>query len=274
MIPTRPLVFRRLPALVAACLCSLISVPPAQAVAVDAELLLLVDVTKSVDDTAFDVIMEGFAQSFEASATIAAIQSGSAGRIAASVVFFSDKNNQAVGVSWMEISDAASATVFANQLRSAIRPSDKNGMALAAALDFGTPLFGSEAGGPGNGYESPYQIMTLAVDGIDDNSPTGGGLSNEDVVEAARDNALASGVDQINAITIGGGTALSDYYEQYVVGGSVGGTSGAVVGTSGVATFPGVAELVVEQNVVSAVPEPEVFLLVLFGGLVLLWRRR
>lgn len=40
------------------------------------------------------------------------------------------------------------------------------------------------------------------------------------ITAAARDAALAAGVDAINGITIGGGTALQDFYLANVVGGA------------------------------------------------------
>lgn len=274
MILTETSWIRRAPALCAAMMMIGAAVGDrAEAVKVDAELLLLVDVTKSINDTEFDVIMEGFAQSFEAAATIDAIQGGVTGSIAASVVFFSDKNNQAVGVNWMQVSDAASAQAFATQLRSAVRPSDKNGMALATVLDFSTALFGTETGGTANGFESVNQVMTLVGDGIDNNSPSGGQPA-EDVVLAAGQAALSSGVDIINAITIGGGQPLTDYYTQYVVGGSVGPFTGAVVDTPTVATFPALAEIFVADTLTAVVPEPNSLLLASIGSLFLLYRRR
>lgn len=246
---------------------------PAAAVQVDAELLLLVDVTKSIDATEFDVMMEGFAQSFTASEVIDSIQSGSAGRIAAAVIFFSDKNNLAVGVGWMEISDASSALAFATQLRAAVRASNQNGMALATALDFGSAFFGDETGGPANGFESGSQVITLVGDGIDTAS-SGNAAAKEAAVMAASQGALAAGVDMINAITIGGGAAMEDYYTQFVVGGSTGGLDGAVVDIASVATFQVVSEVVLDRTIGAAVPEPRLAGLM---SLALLWslgRRR
>lgn len=241
---------------------------------VDSEVLLLVDVSRSVTNSEFDAMMDGLAQVFESSAVIDSIQNGTAGSIAASVVFFSDKNSQAVGIGWMEVSDAASAQLFADGLRAAARSSDKNNAAIASAFDFSVPLFGLETGGVANGFESSNQLMTFAADSTDTSSPAPGGQTREDVLLAASQDAQAAGVDMINAITLGGGSTLVDYYDNFVVGGAVGGQVGGATEAPTVGDFPTAAQSVLGGGIAAAAPEPTVSLLCSIGLMILLRRRR
>ena len=199
---------------------------------------------------------------------------GTAGSIAVSVVFFSDKNHQAVGVGWMEISDAASASAFADELRAAARTSDKKGMALAEAMSFSVPLFGTETGGASNGFESSSQVLTVLGDGEDDKSQKGPGLSYAEAVQASSQDALLAGVDMINAISLGGGASVESYYTTFVVGGAVGGLPGSVVSTTDLTSFEVVSDTVVLQTVGSAMPETGVLGLCAMGWLNFLRRSR
>lgn len=240
----------------------------AQEALVDREILILVDVTKSVTDAEFAAMMSGYAAAFESSSVIAAVESGDLGSIAASVVFYSDKKNQAVGVDWMEISDATEAGSFADQLRMAGRPFDKNKASIAEGMDFAVPLFGTETGGAPNGFESTYQVMTVTGEGVDDHSPKTGG-SRDATVAAARDAALMSGVDVIDALTLGAVGSVDAYFAQYVVGGSVNGTAGQVQNVASFAEFDSAAA----SQLQASIPEPVAAVGVLMGIGLLGWRR-
>jgi hypothetical protein len=65
---------------------------------------------------------------------------------------------------------------------------------MAAAMDFGALLFDD------NGFDSSRQVMDISGDGAD--SDAGFDNPNAVNVQAARDNALANGVDTINALWI------------------------------------------------------------------------
>ncbi len=240
-----------------------------EGVAVDREILILVDVTKSVSDTDFAALMSGYAEAFEGSSVIDAIQNGDVGSIAASLVFYSDKKSQVVGVGWMEISDSVGAESFGNLMRGIVRPFNKNKTSIANALDYAAPLFGLETGGTGNGFESGNQVLMVAADGVDDHSPKTGG-SRDTTVADARDAALASGVDVIDALTVGSAGSVDAYFAQYVVGGSLDGVSGQV---QNVANFAEFGEAAASQ-VQAAVPEPAVGTGLLMAACLLGWRRR
>lgn len=193
------------------------AVQPASAVNVELELLLLADVSGSVDDTDFALQRDGYVAAFQDAGVISAIQS--VGSIAVPLVYWS--TSQAVAVPWQVISDAASSQAFAAAIAAAPRPfSDRTGM--VDAMNYGANLFAQ------NGIDSVRQTIdvsgdgseTVAWDWTDPDCPP---------LQAARDNALNNlGVDTINALWIrdpgifgyGGDTvdALA-YGQQNVIGG-------------------------------------------------------
>ena len=122
---------------------------------VDAELILLVDTSIVVSGQNFDDLLDGYASAFESSAVIAALQAGSQGRIAASVIFFSGAGVQTVGVPWMSISSAATSQAFAAAIRAAANPPSTIFSSFSGGLDFAPQQFGTETGNISNGFESP-----------------------------------------------------------------------------------------------------------------------
>ena len=83
---------------------------PASAVPVDLELLLLADVSGSLDVTDFTLQRDGYAAAFQNAGIVSQIENGSIGSIAVQLVYWSDA--QAVAVPWTLISDAASSNAF------------------------------------------------------------------------------------------------------------------------------------------------------------------
>lgn len=197
-------------------LCTLASVK------VDTELILLVDVSGSVTSGQFSSLMGSYARAITSSSVVDAIQSGDFGKIAATLVFWGGETDQMVAVPWMEISNQDQAAQFASLLLSATRPFEGK-TALGSALNYATPLFGDETGGKDNGFSSLMQIIDVSGDGVDNSTPPRGDRAAN--VRAARDHALASGVDMINGLPIGDTNgSLVAYYRQNVIGGSAGDT--------------------------------------------------
>jgi len=267
-----------------ACIVALVLSANASAapVAVDTELLLLVDVSGSTTDAQFNAMMTSYGRVMTSGAMIDAIQSGQTGKIAASVVFFGGNKDQAVGVAWMEISSLSSASAFASSLSSAARPF-MGKTAIGSAISVAAPMFGTESGGVDNGFRSAAQIINVAGDGVDNDTPSrvpDRGIN----VAAARNSALSAGVDMINGVAIGDRNGkLNDYYTQYVIGGTIGTTKASVTSSDSYALFEDalLSQLVSDiktgsrvSSATTAVPEPSVLILGGMASLMLLARRR
>lgn len=242
---------------------------------VDTELLLLVDVTsRGFNPSEFDQVMEGYASAFTSSQVLDSIQSGAYGQIAVSLMFYGNSSTQLVGIPWMMIGNATEAATFAALARALNRPVAGGTPAVGPALTVATLSFGSETGGAANGFESTTQIIEVAGASV----PVGGTAG----VTAARDAALASGVDLINAIALGNrSTAIEAYYATNVIGGEAGG----VVATSNSSAINGGLGGIIASQMdggisagasesLSAVPEPSSLLGLLSGLGLLLIRRR
>ena len=247
----------------------------AEAENVDTELVLLVDITpRGLNGAEFDQVMESYASAFTSSQVIDSIQSGVYGQIAVSLMFYGNASTQVVGIPWMMIGNATEAETFATLARAVNRPFSIGSPSVGSALTAATLSFGSETGGAGNGFESNAQIIEIAAATV----PLGG----TGAVEAARDNALASGVDLINSIALGNrSAAIEAYYASNVIGGEAGG----VVATSNSSAINGGLAGVISNQMnggiaaganesLSAVPEPSSALGLLSGLALLLIRRR
>lgn len=252
---------------------------------VDTELLLLVDISGSINDKEFEQMMGSYARAMTSSSVLDAIQSGATGSIATAVMFWAGASEQQVGVSWMKISDLASANQFAQAVTAAVKPFAGK-TALATAMNVAVPLFGKETGGTDNGFTSLAQIMSIAGDGVDNDS----GTRTRDrsiYVDQARDAALAAGVDMINGLALNDNNGIDrsdsirQYYAAHVIGGETGGTRAFVEYAENQDVFEDalVKKLRAEisagaQNSISAVPEPATSVTAAAGLLVLALRRR
>lgn len=257
----------------------------ARADRVDTELLLLVDISGSINDKEFEQMMGSYARAMTSSSVLDAIQSGATGSIATAVMFWAGANEQQVGVNWMKISDLDSANHFAEAVTAALKPFAGK-TALANAMNVAVPLFGKETGGADNGFASLAQIMNVSGDGVDNDS--GARTRDRSVyVDQARDAALAAGVDMINGLALNdnNGTDRSDsirqYYTAHVIGGETGGTQAFVEYAENQGVFEDalVKKLRAEiaagaQNSLTAVPEPATSLTTAAGLLALVMRRR
>lgn len=166
---------------------------PASAASVDLELLLLADVSGSLDTTDFNLQRDGYAAAFNSASVQNAILGGTLGKIAVSLVYWSSTPSTAIG--WTLIDSVASAQAFANAITAAGRPSSGN-TGMTGALNYGAGLFAD------NGYEGSRLTIDISGDGSESvacsfSSPTCAPLQN------ARDAFLnGGGTRTINAIWI------------------------------------------------------------------------
>ena len=152
---------------------------------VDIELVLAVDVSRSVDAREARLQRQGYINAFRDPEVIRAIHSGVVGRIAVTYLEWAGTSPVSVVAGWTMIKDADSALAFADMLgrappRSALYTSISN------AIDFALPMF------DGNGFEGLRRVIDVSGDG-----PNNWG----DLVTTARDRAVAAGIT-INGLPI------------------------------------------------------------------------
>jgi hypothetical protein len=184
---------------------------PAQAEAVDLELVFAADGSGSIDSDELRLQRKGWADALTNEDVLAGIRDGMIGAIAVAYMEWGGPHSQVLVVDWHVIRDAASAKVFADKLMSAPRGATGYN-SISNAIDFSVRLV--EA----NAIEGTRRVIDVSGDG-----PNMNGRS----LEAARADALAKNFT-INALAIRrpggrpsgpGGMALEDYYAQSVIGG-------------------------------------------------------
>ena len=246
---------------------------------VDTELLLLVDVSGSVDSGEYNLMMNGYSEAFRNLDIGNSVGAGATGAIAVSLMFWSANDQQAVGVDWMKISDSSSANSFADAIDATVRPFQSL-TAIGSALTSGTQTFGLETGGQeSNGFNSIVQIIDISGDGTDNDTPPAGDRAVN--VRNARDASIASGVDMINGLPIGNaGGALEQYYQDNVIASSM----PQEAFTQKVETFDDVADSLEKKLFreiqagaevsTSSVPEPDSLSLIGLAGVMLFSHRK
>lgn len=197
-------------------LCLAFSVAPTVAfgsTAVDIELALLVDVSRSVDAKEFIQQRDGYVNAFkDPSLFTEHIAKGPNKKIAATLVYWSSPDRRVVAVDWRLVDGVESARAFGEalvaatpgniDLSGATRPFDGT-TAPGSAISFVMPQFGS------NAYEGSRKVIILSGDGAENAGPA---------THKVRDDALKNGVDTINALPIGS-EALRKWFTENVQGG-------------------------------------------------------
>jgi hypothetical protein len=103
-------------------------------IAVDLELVMAVDASGSVDAEEYALQMQGIAAAFRDPEVLAAIRSGPLGRIAASVVIWSESTRDKEALPWRILSDGAEAEAFARQVETTPRRITVGGTGIGMAL--------------------------------------------------------------------------------------------------------------------------------------------
>jgi hypothetical protein len=218
----------------------------AQAANVDLELALLVDVSGSISTSEFNTQKQGYVNAFNSAAVQNAISSGTEGKIAVAMMYWSSAGQQQLAIDWTEVTIASD---FANLISATTRPFN-NSTAPGSAINAIVPTFTS------NAFDAPRQVIDVSGDGEQN-----AGASTS----TARDNALLAGIDTINGIYIGG-SALGDWYNANIKGG----TNGFVLQATGFDTFGTAVQRKLTAEISGnqiPLPLPAVLLLSGLGGL-------
>ena len=182
---------------------------------VDLALVISDDVSRSVDDTEFQLQRQGYAQAMTDPKVLAAIRSGRSQAIAVCFTEWSSASQQKVVVDWAIIRDEASARAWADAVIAAPR-SFAAFTAIGSAIDFAMEQF------PQSGVITDRLVIDVAGDGTN-NSGRPVTDARDDAVKAG---AIINGLAIINdhpAMPIyahvqppGG---LDKYYQDNVIGG-------------------------------------------------------
>ncbi len=183
-----------------------------QAIAVDVELVLAVDVSASIDRTEIDLQRAGYISALTQPAVIDAMLSGPLGRIALTFVEWSKSQRTTVG--WTIIDSPQAAQAFAAVLSA--QPLPPGGLtSIRGAIDF------SVARIVGNAIEGTRRVIDISADGRD-------WEDDDAALAAARQRALDRGI-VINGLAIrpqleqseieGVKYDLNGYFHAFVVGG-------------------------------------------------------
>ena len=174
---------------------------------VDTALVISVDVSNSVDDTRYQLQMEGIAKALEDDSVIEAILTGGRGGILILLVTWADRPK--IALPWVRISSKDEARAVAESVRRLPREGGEftcmSGMMRMIADKVVTQI--------------PATAQRIVIDVSGDGKDN---CNREEPVETVRDELVASGII-INGLPIlegdEGGT-LEGWYRDYIVGGT------------------------------------------------------
>jgi hypothetical protein len=192
-----------------------LSMAPARADDVDVALVLVTDVSRSIDDSEFALEKNGYASAFTNPKVLEAIHGGPAGKIAVAYVEFASSFEVRTVLDWTVIKDQASAQAFVDRLAAAPR-SFWGRTAISAGIDQAVQLLAE------SGVNATRHVIDVCGDGTNN--------AGREAAEA-RDDAVKAGIT-VNGLAIindhpvswtfahvqppGG---LPNYYRENVTGG-------------------------------------------------------
>ncbi|MEZ5870561.1 MAG: DUF1194 domain-containing protein [Nitratireductor sp.] len=177
---------------------------------VDLELVLAVDVSRSMDLDEQLIQRKGYAEAFRSREVIGAITSGLHGKIAVTYMEWAASSLTRVIVPWAVIDSEASSLAFANALDQQL-PQRLSRTSISGAMDAAEGLFAD------SGFSGMRRVVDISGDG-----PNNEGLP----VTVSRDRLVGTGII-INGLPLivrpssygYGITNLDEYYEDCVIGG-------------------------------------------------------
>lgn len=168
--------------------CAALVLPPEPARAaepVDLALVLVSDVSRSVDDAEFRMQKEGYAAAFNDPRVVAAIRGGAIGAVAVAYVEFAGSYEVKTVMEWRVVRDAAGVRAMTDAISAAPR-SYWGRTSISAGIDRAMQMLAEAP------VEAQRRVIDVAGDGTNN--------SGRDV-EAARDDAVRAGVT-INGLAI------------------------------------------------------------------------
>ena len=182
---------------------------------VDVALVLVTDVSRSIDDSEFELEKDGYAAAFSDPKVIAAIAGGPTGRIAVAYLEFAGPYEVRTVTGWTVISDAASAKGFTDAMKAAPR-SFYGRTSISAGVDAAMTLLNDGR------FEATRRVIDVAGDGTN-NAGRRASVARDEAVEAG---VTINGLAIINEHPISWNFAhvqppggLTAWYRENVTGG-------------------------------------------------------
>lgn len=150
----------------------------AETIEVDAELVLAVDVSRSMSPAELDIQRRGYAQALVSDEVIDAIGDGLLGRVSIQYVEWAGEYSQRIVVDWTLIEERAHAQAFTEQLL-AHDPTSMSRTSISGGINFAVNAINT------NAYSGNRRIIDISGDGPNNQGP---------YVVRARDEAVASGI--------------------------------------------------------------------------------
>jgi len=194
-------------------LATLAAAVPARAdTAVDLQLVLAVDVSRSIDEVEAELQRRGYIDAMTNPRVVDAITSGEHKRIALCYTEWAGTHYQVVVIDWSVIDSPAAARRFADKLTEAPRTS-QSWTAVGAALAFAAQRFDD------SGFTSKRRVIDISGDGRTNDGPP---------AELVRDRLVTQGIVinglpvMMNRTNFGRppDLGLDKYYEENVIGGA------------------------------------------------------
>lgn len=187
------------------------AVPARAATPVDLQLVLAVDVSRSIDEVEAELQRRGYIEALTSQRVIDAILSGEHRRIALCYTEWAGTHYQVVAIDWSVIDSPGAARRFADKLAEAPRTS-QSWTAVGAAMAFAARRLEISE------FESRRRVIDISGDGRTNDGPP---------AELVRDKLVAQGIVinglpvMMNRTNFGRppDTGLDKYYEENVIGG-------------------------------------------------------
>ena len=197
-------------------LLALFAAAPARAAEpVDVALVLVGDVSRSIDDGEFSLEKQGYAAALTSPEVVAAITGGPRGAIAVAYVEFAGANEVRTVVDWAVLTDGESAGAFAARLAAAPR-SYVGRTAIGEAIEYAEKMLAD------GGFVGARQVIDVCGDGTSNAGRPVAAVRNEAVEAGFVVNGLAIINEHAPAYMMAhthppGGLPM--YYQDNVIGG-------------------------------------------------------
>ena len=196
----------------AAVVLAALTAPPAAAIDVDLELVLAVDVSRSVDEEEEFVQRRGYVEAFRHPSVAQAIQSGLHGRVAVTYIEWAGSAHQVQVVPWRVLASPQDAGAFADELAAAPLTRETR-TSISTGLQFAADLFSS------NDAQGTRRAIDISGDGPNNAGRPVLSVRKELIADGVVINGLPVLIRPTDYFNFLGPVRLDHYYRDCVIGG-------------------------------------------------------